>query len=530
MTMRSDSAAPAAWHDTVSAHRWAVVALALLVVLTAAFNLVKFADFFHDDAFISLRYARNLALLGEATWNPGEWVEGYTNPLHIVLSAALIRAGTEGMQAVLAINAVGLVALWLVVWRLTRGLPPGARLAGMATAVSAPVIGWTYGGLETVPTAALVAAGFGLAVRAVDGCDRIGLTLAASALFAAAYLMRPDSLVANLATGLAILAFAALPLRRRLVHFVALGSVSGAALIAHLAVRQAIYGTWMPLTYYAKVVDDHSGRLQYGLNYLLTAPLEVQGMILVAALSVSLRDGGKTEVEARIWRHALMACLPLVLVCAYIVWTGGDHMDFARFLVPATGFIAAATAALVGLLPHKALLTVALGFSGAGFVTAAVRAPVLADNAAAHGAIVGQHLARTYEPGTLVALATAGSTPYFATELRYIDTLGLNDPVIARRNPVPRRALMQEFPGHAKGDGAYVLSRQPDIIILGLATGVTGRVPLLLTDVELQESPEFQACYERHEQVLLPPYDLPLVHKDLSGPVRFNFFRRTCPS
>ena len=35
--------------------------------------------------------------------------------------------------------------------------------------------------------------------------------------------------------------------------------------------------------------------------------------------------------------------------------------------------------------------------------------------------------------------------------------LGLNDPVIAKREEIPVVAKMQILPGHAKGDGAYVL-------------------------------------------------------------------------
>ena len=52
---------------------WAGIALALLV-----FGWLLWSNrlFFHDDAYISLRYARNLAEHGELAWNLGERVEG----------------------------------------------------------------------------------------------------------------------------------------------------------------------------------------------------------------------------------------------------------------------------------------------------------------------------------------------------------------------------------------------------------------------------------------------------------------------
>ena len=51
--------------------------------------------YYHDDAFITLRYARNL-LAGEGpVWNPGERVQGYTNFLHLVLVSALGLVGVD---------------------------------------------------------------------------------------------------------------------------------------------------------------------------------------------------------------------------------------------------------------------------------------------------------------------------------------------------------------------------------------------------------------------------------------------------
>jgi hypothetical protein len=60
----------------------------------------------------------------------------------------------------------------------------------------------------------------------------------------------------------------------------------------------------------------------------------------------------------------------------------------------------------------------------------------------------------------LLAVTAAGCIPYW-TELPCIDMLGLNDPHIARNRPAD---LGQGRVGHEHGDGAYVLSRKPDII------------------------------------------------------------------
>lgn len=117
--------------------------------------------------------------------------------------------------------------------------------------------------------------------------------------------------------------------------------------------------------------------------------------------------------------------------------------------------------------------------------------------AAAVGEPVGQFLAAHLPAGALVALATAGSVPYFAPELRFLDTLGLNDEHIARREVPMGVTRRQDMPGHHKGDGRYVLEREPDLIILGPAQGVAGADPKAwwLTEFELLSNPQFRARY-----------------------------------
>ena len=75
--------------------------------------------------------------------------------------------------------------------------------------------------------------------------------------------------------------------------------------------------------------------------------------------------------------------------------------------------------------------------------------------------------------------------------------LGLNDVNIAKRRVGTYRAPYQEkLPGHAKGDGAYVLARKPDFIIIGPSQGETIASPWFLSDLEISEDPQFWVHYE----------------------------------
>ncbi|MGI0029935.1 MAG: hypothetical protein ACREAQ_09540, partial [Nitrososphaera sp.] len=63
----------------------------------AALSLLYY-DFVLDDAFISYRYADNLARYGTLAWNVGEApVEGFSSLSWVVLNAAAIYLGADPM-------------------------------------------------------------------------------------------------------------------------------------------------------------------------------------------------------------------------------------------------------------------------------------------------------------------------------------------------------------------------------------------------------------------------------------------------
>src|SRR5438105_11061105 len=97
---REDAAWPATGRDAFPVwsvlNRGAVeVCSAGILVISAAYALIVLATFPRstvDDAFITFRYARNLALNGQLVWNVGQPpVEGYTGVAWPVVLAALIR-------------------------------------------------------------------------------------------------------------------------------------------------------------------------------------------------------------------------------------------------------------------------------------------------------------------------------------------------------------------------------------------------------------------------------------------------------
>jgi hypothetical protein len=72
-----------------------------------------------DDAMISMRFAWNFSHGSGLVWNPGEYVEGYTNFLMtLVMSVATLLFNER--FAVLAIQIFGILTVIGVVWQASR--------------------------------------------------------------------------------------------------------------------------------------------------------------------------------------------------------------------------------------------------------------------------------------------------------------------------------------------------------------------------------------------------------------------------
>ena len=95
---------------------------ALLYGSFAAFSILTFC-FGSEDAFITLRYAANLDHGLGAVFNPGQHVEGFTSPLHLLIVAGVYLV--PGGHALLKIKLVSLVFGLLT-------LVAGKRLAALA--------------------------------------------------------------------------------------------------------------------------------------------------------------------------------------------------------------------------------------------------------------------------------------------------------------------------------------------------------------------------------------------------------------
>jgi hypothetical protein len=299
-----------------------------LALLTAVFcwNALWFSPLLVDDAFISMRYARNLAQGAGLVYNPGQRVEGFSNFLWVLIEAGFLAAGTDVVRGVQVIGiCAGAGAIWLtqaLVRRVSVHGEPAAWIASALLASSSSLALWSVAGLETSFFALLLVA----AVLRFERELEAGRPRAASAvLFALAWLTRPEAP-----------AYLAYFLLRRCDR-------RWLGLLALWVVPYELFG----LFYYGQLFPTtHAAKVGGGLQ------LELDGLIEFArgggrAFPLLLAVGGAGCALG--WRRLPRAlCWPALAGLAFVLYAGVDWMPRFRFFVPALPF-------LFGALAHGSL-------------------------------------------------------------------------------------------------------------------------------------------------------------------------------
>lgn len=329
--------------------------------------------FLTDDAFIAFRYIGNRQLGHGYTWNAPPFlpVEGYSSFLWVVLLDAIWSAlgvpppgSANNVSLICALSSLAIVALWVRSrWaEVARGSAlPWLLFWTLALIVTnRTFLVWASSGLETALFNALVLLWcyllFGLteAPRA-----RAPLVAALASLLC---LARPDGLLfwsvtVGLLAGLALLR--AVPGRALIASVVLL---LGAP--AHVAWRYAYYGSWLPNTYYAKVVAAWP---EVGIRYLASFVLEYGLWLWLAVIALAALRAVRARVWWRVPAPALLARVAasfavLAHVAYYVLVVGGDHFEYRVLsqLVPLLALAFVRSAVLIVGVRFAGLLCAAL--------------------------------------------------------------------------------------------------------------------------------------------------------------------------
>lgn len=436
-----DPAAPLSSSDRYPARfqlsKRAAIGLGLLLpVVLVGINMWRVRSFTIDDAYISYRYARNLARGLGLVYNAGERIEGYTNFLWTVLLAGAIRVGLDPDVTAKILGALSAFGALGFTYLLAERLKPFEVLPCVATWLLASSIvfsGYAVFGLETSFFVFLLLAGTWLFFRESD----------------AAALPKPDRRAWNRALPLSGLVFGLAGITRPeapmyigiLMLFLGRRFFSGQNILrgalfvlpvaAHVLWRRSYYGTWLPNTLSAKT-GDLSAQIGWGWDYFqkyatTVGPVLYLGIFGVAAGYVARR------------REVLAFAVIAVLVAAYIVCVGGDWMPAYRFASPFEPFafllVDLAARDIIDRRSRVATLALA-GFAAVvmaqrGGSLESGRRWILNEDRAWRDRTEGTaRWLLEHKPGTL-ALGDIGYIGY-VTDYPILDLLGLVDPVISK--------------------------------------------------------------------------------------------------
>ena len=449
-----------------------------------------------EDAFIALRFAKNLALGHGLVWNAGAPpVEGYTDFLWVIVCAGAIALGLPAVAFAQGLSVVAGLATLALTYHVGRRLLdwpwPVALVPPGLLAVAGPFATWSSSGMESTLFALLILAAAWQFTLLWHG-GRTSAAFAGAIALLLATLTRPEGmLIAGLLVGMS--ALAALAIDRRRLSGIAVAAVAYLAGFGlYFTWRYSRYGYLLPNTFYAKTGGGLPQVLRGGLlAYLFLMQFALP---LVPAVLVAAWEGGIPPLRIRDILTRLRG-VPFMVFAAAIcfvytannVLVGGDYMAMHRFFVPVLPFMYLLFGNLIAMLYERIRTPAnAAGFAALlAFVALATFFPstplersFFASPPQQHGDYRGVQIERWHvarlsvigrffngyrrDPSESLATTAIGAVGFYS-DMQVYDIHGLVDTHIAHMPPPPDFARRR--PGHGRSDLRYTFSLQPTYVM-----------------------------------------------------------------
>ncbi len=482
---RADASAPLG--TGVTCLLWGVPAA------TAVLAGLLHGTFFIDDAYITFRYAENLAAGHGLVFNPGEPVFGTTTPLFAAVLAGLKAVGLAVPTSAHWLGLLSMAGVVLLLQSLAHravSLPVAAAM-GLCVALHPDSAFMATSGMETASSLALVLGGLLLALQ--------GRWASAGGVGGAALLMRPDGvLVVALAVGLALLRD-----RRRFWQPLL---TAAAVVLPWGLVANVIYGSPLPHSIQAKQLIHASGPIEVlsGHLGLLTQNLPLTIFFGLGVIGVGFALARRSELLfVALWMGAYGGSLAV----------SGIAPQFAWYATPltVTGVLLAAYGADQGvaLLLDRAhpdgappwlrptavaavlLLITALGLADVNWRSFRTDG----ENREAAYREIGAWIADRAQPGDVVFVGEVGVLGYALLDQVVVDSSGINSPEVL----VLRRDELTELrksapPGTVSPEGTWSWVKkaidqcEPNYVVTKYPWLHIGKI---------EDSASFQALYGR---------------------------------
>lgn len=276
-----------------------------------------------EDAYVYFRYVDNLVLHGHGlVWNPGEYVEGFSSPIWVLLLSGLRLLHLNYWMVVQAMGLLCFIAFWWMACLVNRGLMTSANGHGKSLNIPLVYLTFTYAvscyftsGLES-PLINVVAVAYAAAVLWPHSC-------ALQVLIGVSPLVRHEFVLPYLF----FLAYCLFARKCRpyaaLLSF--LLSVGGYGIF-----RIWYYADLFPNTFYLK----NGTWINQGIKYVYDTILPYQAVPYLLSMFLACAALKKMRCETLLTRERLVMLVLALPVAAYVVKIGGDPRHFRYLAFP----------------------------------------------------------------------------------------------------------------------------------------------------------------------------------------------------
>lgn len=459
----------------------------IVVIFSALFAL--FNSFIQDDAYISLRYARNLVEGYGLVFNPGERIEGYTNFLWTLILSIPHALNISNYYFILFTGIALLVACMYYLYRSTLLYTKKEHIAFLLLILlggNFSFSSYVTGGLETQLQATLFIALIYFCLKTIHQKTSQFNYLLIGLISSLIILNRLDGALIVFISILFVLYTNYK--RKKLISRKTFAMVLPIVLLLlpWLFWKYNYYGSLLPNTFNAKVNVElnKSTLILRGLAYISA----FYAIYFALPFLVYLYNSIKSNFFSLKPNVDISSKLPLSVVFTYLIYyiyVGGDFMEF-RFMVPLLPIFLLTTIRFLTRLNKKALATLVItylccsfiymstftthkfGLESVHYLESHMTAP---DN---DWIGIGQKLQDISAKGDFkIAVGPAGAIPYFS-RLYTIDMLGLNDEHIAKNG-----LKYRDTPGHFKMTSLDYLQKKGVHLVIGH--------PIMIKTKELSE-------------------------------------------
>lgn len=434
---------------------WILILVLPILLAFLSISIQNWSQVF-DDAFISYRYAQNLAMGYGITWNPGyPPTEGYTNFLLVLILAPVIWAGLDPLLVTRVLSFICVIAMAGILFIVARRqysctATTASMIAAIIFLVPATEV-LCLVGLETVIYACFLLTAFIAGVTFIDR-QQVSHSILFSCLLFLTMLLRPEAAllypVIFIASAVASVRYK-VALKPLLVGFLTLLALGG----LYLTWKYLHFGQLIPNPFYLKA----SGQTLISPDgiYSVKSFIRDYALLLILAFSSMILSLFLKPTENP-W-NKIVAQLGVVFVVVYCLFFA--HVDtlmdtFGRFLYPLVpitillatpalakilGFFETTSIRNIPILPGiMVAFMLAFGSSNITRINSHIKNLIPSD----HVQISGFLMQKEYRIAKIltrfpqikevrVAFGDSGVIPYFTGAI-WLDVVGLNDGFIAK--------------------------------------------------------------------------------------------------